>query len=199
MISILNIAEQCKSILGQGDLQILIQAVKNAIGTYVKTQWYEGKNEGVSEIDGSFIETFRNLIPEKDEDLLQYYINIPSSYVDIPNQMGINQVSFISGEAFVRLGSGQESLFRNLKGNVFGGRQTYVVQGSKMYFPKMKETDITSKGVVQGLLLRLAVGFDGIGDDQQLNIPSSAQDSIVNLVIAKMGQKEKEGIDKELT
>jgi len=197
MITIYNIAEQCRAILGKGNIQELVQASKNAYATAVKNSWYEGKNDGVSELNGSFVYTFKDIKPILDIELDMYYIVVPSSFIGLPHNMGINLVSFMKGQdkTFAMLGTGVYGMISNLKSFALGGRQAYYIEGTRMYFPKMKKTDIEIKGETRGILLKMAIALDDVDVDEQLNIPSNIQDEIVTLVVNKYREKPKEIAD----
>ena len=193
MITLLNIAEQCYTILGKGSVQELIQAVKNAYATAVKNSWFEGKKEGIDEINGSFVYTYKDIKPVYDTDVDTYYITIPTSYLELPHEIGINQVSFMKGKnvPFVRLAQGALGLFSGLKSFVMGGNQVFFVEGDRMYFPKMKMTEIEVNGETRGLILVLTLALDEVDVDEKLNISPAIQDEIISLVLQKYATKEK--------
>lgn len=181
MVSIYGIAERCKLILGDVEIQALTSFVIDAYSSAVKREWYENKADGVNEIDGSFVYTFKDQIPALDISTDMYYITIPSSYLRLPHEMGVNMVSFAKGQTkeFVRVGSGSVSMWANLKANLLGSSQTYFVEGVRMYFPKMTNT---TNG---NLLLKLAIALDNVDVDEELNIPRSVVDNIVAMVVSK--------------
>ncbi len=179
--SIYGIAERCKLILPGEDIQALTALVIDAYSSQVRLSFYENKNDGVSEIDGAFIFTFKDQVPVLDISTDIYYIVIPSSYLRLPHEMGINMVAFAKGQTkeFIRVGSGSVSMWANLKAGLLGGSQTYLVEGNRMYFPKMTNT---TNG---NLLLKLAVALDNVDVDEELNIPRSIVDTIVSMVVNK--------------
>jgi hypothetical protein len=193
MISLLNIAEQCQAILGKGTAQELLQSVRNFYGVSVKTNWFEGKEDGVSEINGSFQYTYKDIKPILDEDLGQYYITIPSSYLELPHQLGINHVSFMKGQdsPFATFATSHFAMFSGLKSSNLGGMQAYSIEGNKMYFPYMDESDIKSKGEIQGILLKMTIGLDDVDVDEQLNISPAIISEIVTSVVTLYQSKEK--------
>lgn len=189
MTTLNKIAEQCKYILGSGDMQPLIASVIDCYSTAVKKEWYENKSEGYAEIDGAFIYSYGkdgSLTPVVDDNTGMYYISIPSSYIRLPGECGINYVGFAKGQIkpFVRLGAGSVGMWANLKSSVLGGSQTYFVEGAQMFFPKM--TDMTNGN----LFLKLSIALDNVDIDEELNIPRSVIDNIVNMVIAKFAPRQ---------
>ncbi len=187
--SIYKVAEQCRSGLGgKVDLQTLITSCIDVYGSLVKKEWYESKQADCAEIGGQFITTFgkkESLIPTLDISTDMYYIIIPSSYLSLPYEMGINMVSFLKGQTneFIRINSGSLSLWNGLKASVLGGRQTYFVEGIRMYFPKMKSLEAGN------ILLKMTIAFDNLNVEEDLNIPPNIVDMIVNMVIAKFTPK----------
>lgn len=185
MTSLYKIAEKCILIVPKIPIQALLSSVVDVYASMAKKEWYENKADGVSEVDGTFIYTFGKsspLVPEVDTDTDLYYITIPSSYLRLPHEMGINSVSFMKEQnyPFVRITS--TGLWNNLKANVF--KQTYMVEGNRLYFPKMTSVN---KG---NILLKMAIALDTADVDQQLNIPPNMVDEIVNIVVAKYQPKE---------
>ena len=98
MASLYKIAEKCILIVPKVPIQALLSSVVDVYASMSKKEWYENKADGVSEVDGTFIYTFGKsspLVPEVDTDTDLYYITIPSSYLRLPHEMGINSVSFM--------------------------------------------------------------------------------------------------------
>lgn len=185
MTSLYKIAEKCLLIVPKVPVQALLSSVIDVYASLAKKEWYENKADGVSEVDGNFLYTFGKsspLVPEVDTDTELYYITIPSAYLRLPHEMGINTVSFMKEQnyPFVRVAS--MGLWNNLKANVF--KQTYMVEGNRLYFPKMTSVN---KG---NILLKMAIALDTADVDQQLNIPPNMVDEIVNIVVAKYQPKE---------
>lgn len=187
--SIYKIAEKANNIIENGDMQALISSCIDCYAQVVKKEWYENKQDGVSEIDGVFLYNFGKtdpLVPVLDVSTDMYYITVPSSYLRLPCEYGINSVSFLLGQTspFVRIGAGSLGMWNNLKANVLGGRQTYFVEGIQMYFPKM--TAVT-KG---NIMLKLAIALDAVDPEEDLNIPPDVASMIVDMVVAKFNPKQ---------
>lgn len=191
MTSINKIAEQCKYLLNAGDIQPLIASVIDCYSTAVKREFYENKAEDFSEVDGNFQYVYGrdgSLTPILDLSVDMYYIVIPSSYVRLPGEYGINSVSFIKGQTkpFIRVGASSVGMWSNLLANVLGGHQTYFAENTRMYFPKM--TNMTNGNI----MLKLTVALDNVDVDEPLNIPRSTIDAIVNMVVQKFAPRKPE-------
>ncbi len=186
MISLYQIAEKCKYVLGGGNLQALTSFVQDAYATVAKQSFYENKANDSSEVDGIFITTFKNIEPLLDLDIDEYFIVVPSSHLRLPHEMGINMVCFMKGNKspFVRVGAASTGIWANVKANVLGGNQTYYEEGIRMYFPKMDNT--TNKEI----MLKMTVALDIEDVTAQLNIPPDVVDIIVGMVVQKLSAKE---------
>ena len=187
-MTLFKIAELCKVRLTSGDLQSMIPSVVNAYATVVKNEWYENRADGVNEVDGEFIYSFGKkpkITSVKDDDLNMYYIVLPSSYLRLPHEMGINLICCLGhpDAGFIRIGGGSLGMWLGLKASVLGGNQTYFIENNKVFFPKMKvPTDIYLK-------LAIALDCEGVDVDETLNIAPNIVDKIVDLVVAKYQQK----------
>ena len=177
--SFFKIAEQCRVLLDKGAIQDYISSCVDAYSLIAKKEWYENKAEGVSEIDGSFVYTFAPEIPELDETRGEYYLTLQSSYLRLPHEMGIVFIGYPKSSGFVRITSGSSSMYDGLKSDIMGGNQTYYIDGMRAYFPKMKPLN------VGGIQCRLAIAYDAVNPDEQLNIPRSMITQIIDMVVAK--------------
>ncbi|MES3018136.1 MAG: hypothetical protein V4721_10165 [Bacteroidota bacterium] len=182
--SIYKIAEKVRDILQKGNLEAIISSCIDCYAIVAKNQFYENKKDGVGEVDGVFIYNFGKtepLAPTLDVSTDMYYIVIPSSYLRLPCEYGINSVSFLKGQTkpFVRVGAGSVGMWVNLKANCLGGHQTYFVEGTQMFFPKMTAS---TKG---NMMLKLTVALDTIDPEQDLNIPPDVAGMIVDMVVEK--------------
>ena len=190
MTSLYKIAEQCRSILGKGSMQELVEYVKQGYGIVAKQQWFEGKQDGTSEINGSFIYSFGRstpLTPVLDSSTNEYYIVLPSTYLELPHQFGVQQVSFMKGQdkPFVNIGNGGVGLYANLKAFAMGGNELYYIENTKIYFPKMTANNAGD------ILLKLAVALDEVDVDDNINIAPNIVRMIVDVVVQQLAPKEK--------
>lgn len=184
--SFYKMAEQVLSAGGKGELQELIEAVRQSYGTAIRMLWYENKKNDLGELDGSSVFTFKNIDQQLDPDTLMYYIPLPSASVALPHEMGIVTVCFMQSQTrpFVRIASGALALWAGVRAWAMGANQVYFQDGKNLVFPKMKAIDSTAK-----ILLKLAVGVDLVEADELINIPLNVQDQIVNMVLQKFNPK----------
>lgn len=185
--SIYRIAEQCQANIKGVDIQTIIAAVTDCLGVVAKNQWYENKQDSVSEVDGVFLYTFgiaAKLTPLPAASTGLYCITIPTAVIRLPNEMGINNVAFLAtpGQSFYRVSAGNFGMWSGLKAyEGLSTTQLYFVIGNKMYFPEM------TAGTASDILLTLAVAYTGIDVREELNIPPDVINQVVLLVNQRFG------------
>lgn len=184
LTSLYKIAEQCRVITGKRvSIQVLTASVKNAYGQVAKKQWYENTAQDSQELNGSFIYTFNSIEPILDCDRDMYYIVIPSTYLELPHQLGVNWVSFMKDrKSFVVVSNW--GIFQGLKSSVMGGRQVYEIENGRMWFPKM------APSTVGNILLRLAIALDNVEPEDEINIATNLVSDIIGIVVAPYMQKQ---------
>lgn len=188
--SFYKLSEQARARIGKGEMQELIEAVRQSFATAVKLLWYEGKKADLSEIAGAYMYTFGKdssapLTPVLDSAIDQYYIDLPSTAVSLPHEIEVVNVSYLSGmrTPFVRLPNGALGIYANLKSYHAGGNQMWTIENKRMYFPKMIADS------AHNITLTLAVGVDQVDPDEDINIPLNTQDMIVEMVVQKFAPK----------
>lgn len=182
--SLYKIAESCRVITEKRvSIQVLVSEVTEAYGAVAKKIWFENTAFDEQEVDGSFLTTFSSIEPILDCDRDLYYIVLPSSYLILPHQAGIQWVSFMKDkESFVKVPN--YGVYAGLKSNVFGGLIPYQPEGNKLLFPTM--TNQTNGPI----LLKLAIAYDGIDPYEQLNIGPNIVNDIVAMVVAPYMKKD---------
>lgn len=186
-VSLFFIAEECRIILGDrvSSVQALIPAVKEAFAYVAKKAWYEqvAASDDI-QIDGSLITIFENLTPIYDDSRDVYYITIPSTYLMLPHQMGVNWLSTMKDkESWVLVKNW--ALFSGLKAALMGGSKVYQIEGNKILFPKM-----TTQDCKYPLILKLAIAYDNINPYEKLNIAANLVVDIKKLVTEPLMAKE---------
>lgn len=182
--SLYKIAEQCRQLTEKRvSIQVLIPAVIDAYGYVAKKSWYESQAQDSQEIEGSFISTFTDLQPVLDITRDLYYIILPSTYLILPHEIGIQWVSLMKERtSWVRVQNW--GIFNNLKAAVMGGRGVYEIEGNRMYFPKM------TNDTVCPMLLKLAIAYDALDPYEQLNIGPNMVNDIIGIVTAPYMNKQ---------
>lgn len=184
MITPYKIAEQCRVITEKRvPIQVLVSEVIDALGVVAKKIWFEQIQYDEQSIDGELVNTFTNLQPILDDSRNKYYIILPSRYLMLPHQAGIQWVSLMQDEvSWVRVQNW--GIYSQLKSAVMGDRQVYEIEGTKMWFPKM-----TSETACP-ILLKLAVAYDNIDPYEPLNIGPNVVNDVVNVVVAPYMNKQ---------
>lgn len=177
-VSLNNIAQQVQVQTNKGSWQEIRQSVREAYAFIVKSIWFENKKMDVGELNGNFIVTFTNQTPAIDPVINQYYVDISSTYLDLPQECGIISVCYMTEQNinFVRTNAGSYSRLSRITAGVMGGRQLYYVDNMKMYFPRMVQP--------KDVMLRLALALDNIDVDAPLNVSPDIQKQIVDMVVA---------------
>jgi hypothetical protein len=177
MISLYRVAEQAEVIIEKrATVQQLIPAVIDAYAFIAKAQWFEATQFDTQEIDGSFLSVFTDLKAEFDKTRDLYYVTMPSTYMVLPLEIGVNWVSGMKDkESWVRTQSWGK--FAGIKAGLMGGRQVYYVEGPKMFFPKMVKADCDFP-----IIMKLAIAYDDIDPYEKINIAPNIIDDIIRRV-----------------
>lgn len=179
LTSLYKISEQVRDVLQKGAIQSYLSSVVDCYSSLVKREFFENKADGVSEVDGAFVYNFKPITPSLDILTEQYFITIPSSYLRLPHELGIIFIGYTNSSGFVRLTSGSSTMYRGLKSFLMGGNQTYLVEGTKIYFPRMTSLNVND------IVCKLAIAYDNVDPREELNIPRSVVNEVVNMVVAK--------------
>lgn len=189
MASKRRIAEQVKRILGvDAPIQEIILLTSQAYAFVVKKNWWNNKREGENDVNGNFIYSFDDISISLDSTKNLYYATLPSSFLgDLPHEMGIPHVSFVESltTPFIRLANGHPALFRGLQSEKMGNNDTFFVENDKVYLPTMTAVNSDKK-----LLMKLVVGLQGIGDEENIAIPPDVELEIINTTISLYGQNQ---------
>ena len=173
---------------GKFTMQEVILAVHQAFGSAVKSSYFMNKNDGVTEMSGTFVYSFKNQPVLFDNDLQLYYSVLPSSYIDLPNEAGITYVSSMQTgnvnssqtEPMIRVFNNFPSLSRGLAVAGLQTRRGFYTEGVNIYYIGMTESQAELN-----VLMKLAVSLEGIGEDTPINIPPEMQETIINDVFMK--------------
>jgi hypothetical protein len=180
-VSLYQLAQRVQRKTGKGTWNEVIADVRSCYAFVVKNVWFENKKMDIGELDGSFIIPFYNQMPILDTTTNLYSVDLQSNYVQLPQEGGLVSVSYMNkpNTNFVLVNAGTASRLSNIKAGVMGGRQTYYVLNTKMYFPNMNNT--TNLPV----LVKLGCAIDNYDVDATINISPNLQEQIVDMCIAK--------------
>ena len=182
------IAEQAQRIIQGGDVNSDVQVTKEelevfvdqAFGKFIYNNFYENKNtEGESSVNGTFIYSF--VEPVKcDTERNRYYTPINSTYVNLPNGMGIYSVSPIQDEfnTFVPLRTDFLTLTRGTMVAQLEGNKGYTIENTRIYLHNLDKAALPEK-----LLIKLVGGIQNAKQEDSVDISLNFQDDIVKLVV----------------
>lgn len=188
------LADQCKRILYSGNsapnraitTQELIVAVSQQFGYVCKTSYWQNKADGVVEINGGFIYSFKNIPILFDSDLGEYYSELPSSYIDLPSEIGLQYVNVMDpGNSLQSQKEPMVRVFNNFVGMSSGlaletlqMRKAFYVEGNNIVYVGMTADKAKLKA-----LIKLAVSLEGIDEDTPINIAPELQAQIIDAVV----------------
>lgn len=155
------------------------------------------KTNGRTIIDGlkipsNYIAQFRNLAVKEDVDMKEYYVDIPSSYLSLPNNKGIHQVSGMknSKQPFIISSNGSIGIYDGLPASFLENRIECYPEGLKLYF----NCDIRKHGVTK-VLLKIVIGTPSeLSLDDPIPLSPSEEKETVDLTasfFANKGQQDK--------
>jgi hypothetical protein len=179
--SLYSIAQRVQLKTKKGSWQEILADVRSTYAYVVKSIWFENKKMDIGELDGSFIIPFYDQTPILDSVSNLYYIDLQSSYVQLPQEGGLISVSYMNtpNTNFVLVNAGTASRLSNIKAGVMGGRQVYYVLNTRMFFPNMSNTTNLP------LLVKLGCAIDDYDVDAIINIPNNLQEQIIDMCILK--------------
>lgn len=158
------------------------QTIEEFIKRDMLSDYKEGLKTGDPHIPSNYIATFRNLPVIVDEETAQWYVEIPSSYLSLPNNLGIYQVSGMKNirKPFVISDSGSIGIYDGLPSSYLEGRVECYVEGLRMYF----NCNARQKGITK-VLMKIITGNPsnlGLNDPLPLS-PSEAKEIVKEGVI----------------
>ena len=182
MVSLYSIAQQIQKRTGKASWQEIITAVINAYATIAAKTYYEGKADGNSELDNSFIGVFRNIPIQKEGSI--YYCNSPATYLSLPHSFGVKEVAF-TGSTIPFWMVGNYNMFAGGRSAKLGGNIAVEIEGERFTFPNMTGADIIDGNGTKTIQMKFACGLTTEDADDPLNIAPNVVAQIVEVVVAK--------------
>lgn len=183
-----KIAEQAQRRIAGGQpsadtavkIQELILAAQQVYAQIVKTNLFENRREGEYDVNGAFIYTFKDVPVYYDSNLELYYAEMPSTYIALPNEMGIAQVSSMKSQFknFVRVNQNFLSQSYGLKISGLLGNKGYWSENNKLYFVNMDKLNANDN-----VLIKLVVALDNIDPyEDEIGLPPEVAQQIVQML-----------------
>lgn len=184
-----KLSEQILRILSGGnisrDAQVSLQelsiAVSQEFAIAVKINYFQNRQQGVTELNGSYIYTFTQPVL-KDVPKNLFYTELPSAFIDLPHEMGVNQISYVSGQTnpFARVSNGFLGLMSGLDLDGLQNRVGFWIENDRIYYINIEEN-------TTNVIMKLAVALDAFDDDTLINIPPDIASLIIDSVLKKYG------------
>ena len=182
------IAEQAQRIIQGGDVNSDVQVTKEELETYVDqcfgkyivASYYENRNaDGENNVNGTFIYSFVENV-KYDKQRCKHYAPISSSYVNLPNGMGLYSVSPVQDEfnTFVPLRTDFLALTRGTLVANLEGNKGYYIENTRIYLHNLDTAAIPEK-----LLIKLVGGIQSDSQEDNIDLPLNMQEEIINLVV----------------
>ena len=108
------------------------------------------------------------------------YITMPAAFVQLPDDEHIRRISPLQDttNVFDPVSIASQSRFNNLDVSLISERPTtYIVKHNRVEFD-----DLAADVKAAGVLIDLVVAFEEYDDDDNVNIPSGKDETLINLV-----------------
>lgn len=186
-----KIAEQAQRRIAGGQpsrdtavkIQELIISVQQAFAQVVKLNLFENRKAGEYDINGSFIYSFDNVPVSYDSNKELYYSDLPSTYIALPNEMGIVQISSMKSQfkSFVRVNPNFLAQSYGLKIAGLLGNKGYWAENNKVYYVNMDKLNANDN-----VLVKLVVALDSIDPyEDEIGLSPEIQDTILDMIVQR--------------
>ena len=179
------IAEQAQRIIKGGSITDDVEVttdelevyVDQAFGQLMYQNYFENKMEGEMPVNGSFIYSFIQDV-KCDTVRDKYYVDIPSTYVNLPNNIGIFHVSSPKDESmtYVPVPTNFYSMTRGLLIGDLEGEKGYYIENTRLWLVNIEDDEKPNS-----LLMKLVGGIQS--DDVDVDIPLNIQAQLVNMTV----------------
>lgn len=158
-------------------------AYNDVVGkSYSQSQRYSD----FSQLD-NHIKPYRNVPVNYDQDLCEYYSDLPAPIVQIPDNQAIRLICPMQDQAFafVYEDNSATAVFNELEVSVLDSSGSYQVEASQIRYKSGMTDDIAKKG----MLMKLVVVFDSLDDEDEVYIPAGFSNMVTDTVVEFMTQR----------
>jgi hypothetical protein len=171
-------------------MQELMLRVAQGLAYLARTRYFISKQYDVEDIDGGLVYTFKNITVSYDNDMDEFYCELPSTTMSFPYGLGIKQISPMknSKHFYVPVSNGFLGLYSGLSSSNLENGIGYYIDGYRVSFVNMSGINNPAE-----VLIKQILPLDGIDDDTPINIPMDMQDEVIKYVVslyAPMPQKD---------
>lgn len=203
-----RLAEQALRALAGGDvprdfhvkLRELILLVPQARDHLVE-QMYRLRMEktGAKEIDTAFLSVYKNVPILTDEDLDLKYSELPASFIDLPDGLGLYHVGPMKGHnrKFKKVPASFLSMYDGLEASNLHGNVGFWVEGDKIYYTSKFDLEPQCEEV----LIKLVGSISDTDDDDEIEMPRDIEMKVISLIVEfynGLGQKPKDRVNDNL-
>lgn len=168
------------------DIAILVGAgYSDAVTTSIIIN-YRGKRIIQSNIDGGFVTSYKDVPIVLDTDRKSYYSVLPVSIIQLPQDIGIRQISPMEDEwsSWINSSIGNQFTQSLLEVSNYPKPVTYQLENDRVYYDDTLPWYYKDKGVV---LMKLVRDINDIANDEEFNIPGGLETKIIDWVFVKLG------------
>lgn len=165
------------------DEREIMLAIHQSLGSLVRLRFFESKNTEAQEVDGSLYYSVDEISVLKKGK--KYYIEMPSTSISLPFGVDIKRVGTEEGRGFVPTQNGFNDLHAGLASSCLEGNIGYYKQGNNLFFVNMNSSN--NPDTVD---LVLALPFESLDEDDEINIPSDMLDEVIERVVMKFVRTE---------
>jgi len=179
-----KLAEQVKRLLSGGDpsddsnldIREISLALSQNLASLLRKRYYENKSLEFNGLDDRIY--FRSRGNKLSNEGGEYYLEIPSSGVDLPNGVDIKNVTDSSNRksSYVPVGITFHTMFNGLTSHCLSGRKGYYKEGSRLYF-----TGIEDWRVPKDIDITMILPFGDLDEEEEFEIPDDMQSDLVRM------------------
>jgi len=161
------------------DERELMISTHETLSTIIRNRYFETKGMECQEVSGVLYYTLLDReVKKSDSDT--YYIDIPSTTVELPFGVEIKRVGTRKGMGFVPVQLGFNDLYANLESSTLEGQIGYYKQGNAIEFSNM-----TYSNKPDAVDISMVLPFDALDEDDAINIPQDMLDQAIDIVFNK--------------
>jgi hypothetical protein len=165
------------------DLRILMMDVDDAFSGLARARYWESREEDKGAVAAAWAVPYIVDI-QTDDTRKRKYIDLPSSYLMLPNNQGVWRVTGVEDEAaeVVPCSPGHDSIFDGMEAENLDGRPGYRLEGTRLWLTR--NFKLPRYGWDQ-CIVRLVAGTRGKKENEDLPISSDIETDIVANVVEK--------------
>ncbi len=158
------------------DERELMISVHQKLSALIRNRLYETKGNECQEVSGTLYYPIDDIEVSKNR-RGQYFCKVPSTTIDLPFGVEIKRVGTDKGVGFVPVQNGFDDLFAGLASSSLEGKVGYYKSGINLIFTNMDSSNNPST-----VNIEMAIPFDALDEDDELNIPTDIIAQVVESV-----------------